>query len=248
MLRFCFVSYGLFILFSFIVVQYIRYSYHKPIICKNIFWTKDGTLTGVLYRGKEEIHSGIELIIYQLKWCDNTPSRSPYLSISLNEFCLGRWFIQWSAGAFHISLWPKEIKPREWKKKNKRTIWACVNSKCKTSTSHNECQLISDRLPNCWPMSTQDCKLILSVFLTVPGLYLTWLVSSAVRCRLPLSVILLQLPSLGSFSNCLLCRSLAHCPGFSRICLFSPTSGLVGDLDSKPFIWFRTKTDKRIVC
>ena len=50
------------------------------------------------------------------------------------------------------------------------------------------------------------------------------------------------------FSNSSDWRSLAHCPGFSRICLSSTTSGLVGDLDSKLFVWFRAKTSKGIVC
>ena len=52
-----------------------------------------------------------------------------------------------------------------------------------------------------------------------------------------------QLPSLGSFTN-----SPRQSPGFSRTCLSSPTSGLVGDLESKPFVWFRAKTDKGVVC
>ena len=52
---------------------------------------------------------------------------------------------------------------------------------------------------HCRPLSTQDCELILSVFLTAPGLYLNRLVSSAVRCRLPFCVTLRQLLSLGSF-------------------------------------------------
>ena len=52
--------------------------------------------------------------------------------------------------------------------------------------------------------------------------------------------------------------SVADCPsaspfanylsGFSQNCLSYPTSGLVRDLESKPFVWFRAKTDKGIVC
>ena len=66
------------------------------------------------------------------------------------------------------------------------------------------------------------------------------LLSSAVRCQLPLCVSLRQLTSLGSFTNSL--------SGFSQTCLSSPTSGLVGDLESKPFVWFCAKIDKGIVC
>ena len=124
--------------------------------------------------------------------------------------------------------------------KNKRTIWAWVNSKCKKGkfvTLHSLCicrlsltcsfREISTRvlgmpthldwLPHCWPLSTQDCELILSVFLTSPGLYLTRLVSSAVRCQLPLSITLRQLPSLGSFFQLPSLAFLCQLPVSSKI-------------------------------
>ena len=77
-------------------------------------------------------------------------------------------------------------------------------------------------LPHCpWTLSHADWSLLLSV----------------VECL-----------SASLFANYFLWRSLAHSTGFSRTCLSSPTSGLVGDLDFKPFVWFRAKTDKGIVC
>ena len=58
---------------------------------------------------------------------------------------------------------------------------------------------------------------------------------SAVRCRLATRVTLRQLPSSSSF---------VQLP--SRVPL--PTSGHAEILSPKPFVWFRTKTDKGIVC
>ena len=47
-------------------------------------------------------------------------------------------------------------------------------------------------------------------------------------------------PSAPPFANCL--------SGFSQTCISNPTSGLVGDLESKLFVWFHAKTDKGAVC
>ena len=85
-------------------------------------------------------------------------------------------------GASHISSWLLEIQSRKWEErtKNKRTIWAWVNSKCKkrsmyhciplcickltltwisseNSTTHEECWLILTGLPSLWldPISWQ---------------------------------------------------------------------------------------------
>ena len=66
-----------------------------------------------------------------------------------------------------------------------------------------------------------------------------WLVPSSVRSQLLFYISLRQLFSLGSFSNC---------AGLPRTCLSSSTFGLVGDLESKFFVWFRTKAYKGIVC
>ena len=55
--------------------------------------------------------------------------------------------------------------------------------------------------------------------------------------------------SVSLFANCPFLGSFTNCPfGFSQTCLSSPTSSLIGDLESKPFIWFCGKTDKEIRC
>ena len=100
--------------------------------------------------------------------------------------------------------------------------------------SYEECQLILTGLPA--QISSADrCRLRTANS--------SWLVPSAVRSRLSLCVslrqltlsgFLFQLPSLRSFAN-------SH-SGFSQTCLSSPTSSLVEDLESKPFVWFRAKT------
>ena len=113
--------------------------------------------------------------------------------------------------------------------------------------------------------ATRNANSSLTVFLTADRCRLRT-VNSCLSSSLPLDSIspdwslllsVVDCPSASPFANCLLwvpffnCllwRSLAHCSHFSRICLSSPTSGLVGDLDSKPFVWFRAKTDKGIVC
>ena len=68
--------------------------------------------------------------------CD-TPLRLPQIHELLKTNTIhGPWFIQWvPTGVSHISLWPQEIQPREWEKKNKRTIWTLVSSKCKKGSS-----------------------------------------------------------------------------------------------------------------
>ena len=80
--------------------------------------------------------------------------------------------------------------------------------------------------------SYQECQLI---FDRIP--HCAWTLPHA-DCTLLLSVV--DCPSVSPFANGL--------SGFSRICLPYPTSGLVGYLESKPFVWFRAKTDKGIVC
>ena len=80
--------------------------------------------------------------------------------------------------------------------------------------------------------------------------------SSAVCCWLPLWVTLRQLPSLGSFFQLASLAFLCPLPSLAFPCplpwllsdLAPPTSGLIGDLDSKPFVWLRAMTDKMIFC
>ena len=73
------------------------------------------------------------------------------------------------------------------------------------------------------------------VFPHCSGPHLIRLVTSAVRCRLPTRVTLRQLPLLSPFVQF-----------SSRVPL--PTSGHAEISSPKPFLWFRAKTDKGIVC
>ena len=96
-------------------------------------------------------------------------------------------------GVSHISSWLQEIQSREWEKrtKNKRTIGAWVSSKCKKRsyvTLHSLCICRLSLACSFCEISTshEECWLILT---GLPSLILDpiscWLVSSAVRCRLP---------------------------------------------------------------
>ena len=119
--------------------------------------------------------------------------------------------------------------------KNKRTIWAWVNSKKGSFvTLHSLCICRLTLACICAKLlqATRNANSSLTVFLTASGLYLT---PTALFCC-PLSTAPLRLPS------------PTHLSGFLFQLLSSPTSGLVGDLEPKPFVWFRAKTDKGIVC
>ena len=72
-----------------------------------------------------------------------------------------------------------------------------------------------------WPLSTEDCWLILTGPFCCP--FST--ASPRLPSPTPLSGILFQLPSLSS-----------------------PISGLLGNLESKTFVWFRAKKAKGIIC
>ena len=117
--------------------------------------------------------------------CDNTPSRPP---VFINFF---ETILSWPVihlvvpnGVSHISLWPQEIQPREWEKKNKeqtnnkgfgqlkeqegefcnnilfqcicRLLLACISSEI--STRLLECQHILTGLPSLLP-SADRCRL-----------------------------------------------------------------------------------------
>ena len=159
-------------------------------------------------------------------------------------------------GITHFFTATKEIQLRE-SEKEKRTneqYWLLSVLSARRAVLWYLAFLCICRLsPTCifakFLQSYKDCQLILT---GLPSLLLyadrcplwtansSWPVLSTVRSRLSLTVILRQLPSLGSFSN--------STSGFSRTSFSSPTSGLVGDLESKSFVWFRIKTDKEIVC
>ena len=105
-------------------------------------------------------------------------------------------------------------------------LWHCIPYRLtlagissENSTNHEECWLILTGLPSLL-LDPISCRLVSSV--------------SGVDCQLPLSVACRQLPPLGSFVQ-LYWRSLAYFR--SR-----------RDLVSKPFVWFRAKIDKGIVC
>ena len=84
---------------------------------------------------------------------------------------------------------------------------------------YKECQPNLTGLPHCrWTLSHAD-----------------WSLRSGVRCRLLLSVVPRQLPTSQSLCHTLWWRPLT-------------TSGHVEIAGPKPFVWFRAKTDKGIVC
>ena len=120
--------------------------------------------------------------------------------------------------------------------KNKRTIWVWLNSMCKKrsfKTLHSLCicRLTLACIYAKLLQATRNANSSLTVFLTAYGLYLT---TTALFCCIV--DCLLRLPSPN------------HLSGFLFKLLSSNTSGLVGDLESKPFVWFRAKTDKGIIC
>ena len=148
-------------------------------------------------------------------------------------------------GVSHISSWLQEIQSREWEKitKNKRTIWAWVNSSarrlsCDTLHSWCICRLtlacisseISTKLPGMpthpdWPSLTAS-----GLNLMPTGLFCC-LVSTA-NC-----------PSPSPVANCLLWIPSSYCwPGFPYPLPVTSKSR------AQAFVWFRAKTDKGIVC
>ena len=145
-------------------------------------------------------------------------------------------------GVSHISLWPQEIHRGSGRKrtKNKRTIWAWVNSKCKKGssvTSHSQCI--------CWltltciyrEISTKPRGMLTHLdwsSLTAPGPYL---MPTGLFCC-PLSTAPLRHPS-----------TTAFCRFFFQLCLAFPCP-LPDESRSRAqaFVWFRAKTNKKIVC
>ena len=196
----------------------------------------------------------IKMIYFLISWWNIYPldlwhyASRPHVVINFFETILS-WpvihlVVRWGISHFFTAT---RIQPRSGGKrtKNKRTIWAWVDSKCKKGhflTLHSLCICILSRacISSKLQHATRNANLSLTVFLTAPGLYLTPTALFCCPLSTALCVSLRQLTSLGSFSNSL--------SGFSRTCLSSPTSGLVRDLKSKPVVWFRAKTDKGVVC
>ena len=129
-----------------------------------------------------------------------------------------------SSGASHISLRPQVIQSSEWEKKNTRTIWTSVSSKCKKgslvtlfyrafrefcrlSRAYIFAKLLQKPLgmPNhFWPSSslspsTDRCRLPLYVSLRQ-------LTLSGFLCQLVFSPPLLVLPVISSSGLCLVSR------------------------------------------
>ena len=147
--------------------------------------------------------------------------------------------------ASHISSWLQEIQSREWEKrtKNKRTIGAWVSFKCKKRsyvTLHSLCICRLSLTCSFYEISTshEECWLILT---GLPSLILDYLMTTGLFCC-PVSTA--NCHSASPFANCFLWVPLSN----SSTHVPLPTSGLGRDLDSKPFVWFRAKTDKGIVC
>ena len=179
--------------------------------------------------------------LYRVMW--HYPFGPPNTSTSSKPFhFLAGDQLMVPIGASHISSWLQEIQSREWEErtKNKRIIWAWVNSKCKkrsyitlhslcicrltlacisseNSTTHEECWLILTGLPSLlWTLCHADWSLLLSG--------VDWPLAS------PFATCVLWVPSSNS--------RLAF-PSYFRS---------RRDLESKPFVWFRAKTDKGILC
>ena len=137
-----------------------------------------------------------------------------------------------------------EIQPREWEErtKNKRTIWAWVNSSarrlsCDTLHSLCICRLTLARI-SC-EISTKLLGMPTHLdwsSLTAAGLYL---MPPGLFCC-PVSTA--NCPSPSRVANSSSKFLFSNCPSpLSRTCFSYPNSGLVRDLESKPLFGFAPK-------
>ena len=164
-------------------------------------------------------------------------------------------------GASHISLWPPEIQTKEWEKKNKEqtnnmglgqlkvqegefcntTFPVYISTNAGVYFSRNFYQL--QGMPtHLWPSSSLLIVVdsgLRTHLVCLP--HCPWTLSHPTGpfCC-PLSTAPQRHPSPTSFSRFLLPTAFSGVP--------LTTSGRVEDLDSKPFVLFRAKTDKGIVC
>ena len=157
---------------------------------------------------------------------------------------LGRWSLSGSdRGIAHFYGYKKfnQGSGRKEKKQTNEQHEPGINSKGKTRSYVTLCFPVSIyRLTLAWisrenSTTHKECWLILT---RLPSLLRTSFhptVLSAVRCRPPC-------PS--SVANCFLRVALSNY--LTRVSL--PTSGHAEISSPKPFVWFRTKTDKEIVC
>ena len=172
------------------------------------------------------------------------PLTHPVTSTSLNHFNLGRWSSSGSDKGITHFFMATEIQSREWEKKNKRTIWAWVNSSarrlsCDTLHSWCICRLtlacisseISTKLPGMpthpdWPSLTASRP-----YLMPTGPFCCPASTAHCPSASPVANCLLWVPS----SNSSLSRSLTHFRSRRRS-------------RAQAFVLFRAKTDKGIVC
>ena len=138
-------------------------------------------------------------------------------------------------GVSHISLrYKNTIEGVEKKRTNEQYAW--VNSSARRELCNTAFSVCMCRLTLSWILAKilqhhKECQPILIglLSLVLDSLMPTGL--SAVLCRLPPSVVPRQLPTSQSLCLTLFSRSLT-------------TSGHVEIACPKPFVWFRTKTDK----
>ena len=143
-------------------------------------------------------------------------------------------------GALHISSWLQEIQSREWEErtKNKRRIWAWVNSKCKKRSYLTLHSLCICRLTIAW-ISSENSTTHEERWLILTGLpslhldSLSW--DWSFRCPVSTSSATLRRPSPTAFSEFL-------CPAPHWRSL--PTSGRVEISSPNPLSGFAPKQTK----
>ena len=146
-------------------------------------------------------------------------------------------------GVSHISLWPQEIQSREWEKrtKNKRTIWAWVNSSARRLSCDTLHSICICRQTLAWISSEISTKLLgMPIHLdlssvTAGGLYLMPI--GLFYC--PVSTA--NYPSSSPVANC-----FPWVPS-SNFWLVFPLP-IMSKSRAQAFFWFSAKTDKGIVC
>ena len=169
--------------------------------------------------------------------CDVTPSAPTLHQLLRTISLLGRWSISGpDRGASHITLRLQEIQSREWEKKEQTNNMLRLTQVQKGSYV----TLCICRLTLAW-ISRENSTTLLECQPILTGLHsLVWTHSradSSLCC--PVSTRHSHHPSLTPSSGPFVQLS-------SRVVL--PTSGHAEISSPKPFVWFRARTDKGIVC
>ena len=150
---------------------------------------------------------GISDEIFEMFWRRTIPPRPPvYINFFKPFQVLAGDHLVVPTGVSHISLWLQEIQSREWEKrtKNKRTIWAWVNSSARRLSCDSLHSLCICRLTLAWISSEISTKLLGIPThldwssLTTAGLYL---MPTGLFCC-PVSTA--HCPSASLFANCFL--------------------------------------------